>query len=135
MSKVKGEYSTWMAEMGWTACALRRVEAEISESPRYLTFPALEKMSIPLANGGRGGHSLDQLGHLGDGVFNRDRRVGAVEVVEVDALDPQPRQRLVEGLMDILWVGLHEPIGLSMAETKLRGKGDLVALSGLLEPM
>ena len=45
MSKVKGEYSTWMAEMGWTACALRRVEAEISESPRYLTFPALEKLS------------------------------------------------------------------------------------------
>jgi len=46
MSKVKGEYSTWIAEMGWTACALRRVEAEISESPMCLTFPALERMSI-----------------------------------------------------------------------------------------
>ena len=45
ISKVKGEYSTWMAEMGWTACALRRVEAEISESPRCLTFPALDRMS------------------------------------------------------------------------------------------
>ena len=48
MSKVKGEYSTSMAEMGWTACALRRVEAEISESPRCLTFPALERVNIPI---------------------------------------------------------------------------------------
>ena len=32
MSKVKGEYSTWIVEMGWTACALRRVEAEILET-------------------------------------------------------------------------------------------------------
>ena len=46
MSKVKAEYSTSMAEMGWTACALRRMEAEISESPRCLTFPALERMSV-----------------------------------------------------------------------------------------
>jgi len=44
ISKVKGEYSTSMAEMGWTACALRRVKAEISESPMYLTFPALERV-------------------------------------------------------------------------------------------
>jgi len=48
MSKVKAEYSTWMAEMGWIACALRRVEAEISDNPRYLTFPALERMRIPV---------------------------------------------------------------------------------------
>ena len=45
MSKVKGEYSTWMAEMGWMACALRRVEAEISESPMCFIFPALKRMS------------------------------------------------------------------------------------------
>jgi len=105
------------------------------ESPRYLTFPALEKMSIPLANVGRGGHSLDQLGHLGDGVFDWNRGVSAVEVVEVDVIGPQPRQRLGEGLMDVLWVGFHEPIRPSMAETELRGKEDLVALFGLLEPV
>ena len=46
ISKVKGEYSTSMAAIGWMACALRRVEAEISESPRCLSFPALERMSI-----------------------------------------------------------------------------------------
>ena len=46
MSKVKGEYSTWMAEMGWMACALRRVEAEISDSPMCLTFPTLEGLRI-----------------------------------------------------------------------------------------
>ena len=46
MSRVKGEYSTWIAKIGCIACALRRVEAEISESPMYLTFPALEQVSI-----------------------------------------------------------------------------------------
>jgi len=46
MSKVKGEYSTSTAEMGWIAWALRRVEAEISETPRCLTFPALERVII-----------------------------------------------------------------------------------------
>ena len=46
MSKVKGEYSTSMAEMGWMACALRRVETEISDSPMCLTFPALERLRI-----------------------------------------------------------------------------------------
>ena len=48
MSKVKGEYSTWMAEMGWMACALRSVEADISESPMCFTFPALKRMSTPI---------------------------------------------------------------------------------------
>jgi hypothetical protein len=68
-------------------------------------------------------------------VFDRDRWVSTVEVVEVDAIDSQPRQGLVEGLVDILWVSLHEPVWFSMAETELRGKEDLVALSGLLEPI
>ena len=87
ISKVKGEYSTWIAEMGWTACALRRVEAEISESPRYLIFPALERMSIPICERRGSILSLDELGHLGDGVFDWDRGVGTVEVVEVDVVD------------------------------------------------
>ena len=89
MSKVKGEYSTCMAEMGWTACALRRVEAEISESPRYLTFPTLEGMSVLICDWRGSIHSLDELGHLSDGVFDWDRGVGTVEVVEVDVVDSQ----------------------------------------------
>ena len=36
--------------------------------------------------------------------------------------------------MDVFWVGLHDFAGVSMSETELRGKEDLVALSGLLEP-
>ena len=67
-------------------------------------------------------------------MFNWDHRVSTVEVVEVDVVDPQPRQRLVEGLMDVLRVGFHKPIGLSMGDTELRCKEYLVALSGLLEP-
>jgi len=58
-----------------------------------------------------------------------------MEVVEVDVIDSQPRQRLVAGLLGVFWVGFHESIGLSMAETKLRGEEDLVALSCLFEPM
>jgi len=68
-------------------------------------------------------------------VFNRDRGVGTVEVVEVDVVDSQPRQRLIEGLVDVFWVGLHDPAGLSMGETEFRGKEDFVALSSLLEPV
>ena len=40
-SKSKGEYSIWRAEMGWTACARRRVSMEHSEIPIYLTLPDL----------------------------------------------------------------------------------------------
>ena len=58
-----------------------------------------------------------------------------MEVVEVDVVDPQPRQRLVEGLVDVLRVGFHDPVRFSMGETKLRGEEDLGALSRLLEPM
>ena len=80
-------------------------------------------------------HSLDKFGHLSDRVFDRDRWVGTVEVVEVDVIDPQPRQGLVEGLMDILRVSLHESIWFSMGETKLGREENLIALSCFLEPM
>lgn len=43
MSRVKGEYSTCKAEMGCTAWARRRVAAEHSERPMYLTLPDLGK--------------------------------------------------------------------------------------------
>ena len=68
-------------------------------------------------------------------MFDRDRWVSTVEVVEVDVIDSQPRQGLVEGLLDVLWATLHDPIWFPMAETKLGGKEDLVAFSGLFEPM
>ena len=83
----------------------------------------------------RNHHSLDEFGHLSDGVFDRDRRVGTMKVVEVDGINSQPRQGPIEGLVDILWGGLHEPIWVSVVETKLGCEEDLVALSGLLEPM
>jgi len=68
-------------------------------------------------------------------MFDWDRGVGTVEVVEVDVVDSQPRQRLIEGLADVFWVGLHDRAGLSMGETEFRGMEDFVALSGLLEPV
>ena len=78
--------------------------------------------------------SLDEFCHLSDSVFDWDRVISPVEVVEVNVIDSQPRQGLVEGLVDVLWVTIHDPIWFSMAETKLGGEEDLVAFSGLLEP-
>ena len=122
------------------ACALRRVEAEISDSPRYLTFLALRRMggqvssSLLVGNVRWDLHLLDELGHRGDGVFDWDRRVSTVEVVEVDIINSQPRQGFVNGLMNVLRVGLYDPSRHSMGGAELRSEEDFVTLSRLLEP-
>ena len=41
MSREKGEYSTWTAEIGWMAWARRRSDAVHSEMPMCLIFPSL----------------------------------------------------------------------------------------------
>jgi hypothetical protein len=41
ISRAKGEYSIWRAEMGWMAWARRRVEADTSLRPGYLILPCL----------------------------------------------------------------------------------------------
>ena len=99
-----------------------------------LTSPALGRMSILACELGRNSDLLDELGHRSDGVFDRDRGVGTVEVVQVDVIDSQPRQGFVEGRMNILRVTIHDPARISTGQTELCGKEDLVALSGLLEP-
>jgi len=88
-------------------------------------------------NGEMVSYSLDELSHRGDSVFDRNTLVCAVEIVEVDVVDSQPRQRLVASLMDILRVGfhIHGPLGVCMTETEFCSKENLVTLSGLLEPM
>ena len=68
-------------------------------------------------------------------MFNRDRWVGAVEVVEVDVIDSQPRQGLVERLANVLRITLDESTGLSMAKTELGSEEDFVTLSGLFKPV
>ena len=47
ISKVNGRHPTQMAVMGRTECAIRRLEAGISESLRCLTFQTLEAMNTP----------------------------------------------------------------------------------------
>ena len=101
----------------------------------YFTFPALERIRFQVGIAWRNHHSLDEFGHLSDGVLDWDRWVSTVEVVEVDVIYSQPRQGLAEGLVDVLWVSLHDSIWFSVTETKLGGEEDLVALSGLLEPI
>ena len=56
-------------------------------------------------------------------------------IIEVHVVDPQLRQGLVEGLVDILWFGIYYPIGISMSRAEFRCKEDFVALSGFLEPI
>ena len=80
-------------------------------------------------------HSLDELGHLSDGVFDGDRGVSVVGVIEVDIIDSQSRKRLVEGLLDILRVGLHKSISFSMSKAELGSEEDLITLSSLLKPV
>ncbi len=46
ISVVKGEYSIWTAEMGWMAWARRSEAEEISEKPRYLILPSLDKYQL-----------------------------------------------------------------------------------------
>ena len=83
-------------------------------------------------------HSLNELSHRSNSVFNRDRDIGTVKVVEVDIIDSQPRQRLVEGLVDVLRVAPNHPTGLTTLggrtapATKLSCKEDLIALPALL---
>jgi hypothetical protein len=46
LSKVNGEYSTWIADIGWTLCARRRVSPVHSQIPMYLTLPSLQRFSF-----------------------------------------------------------------------------------------
>ena len=91
-------------------------------------------MGFPVGDTRRSNHSLNELGHLGDGVFDRDRWISAVEVVEVDVINFQLRQRLVEGLVDVFWICSYDPVGVSMSSTELGSEEDFIALSRLLEP-
>ena len=91
-------------------------------------------MGFPVGDTRRSNHSLNELGHLGDGVFDRDRWISAVEVVEVDVINFQLRQRLVEGLVDVFWICSYDPVGVSMGGTELGSEEDFIALSRLLEP-
>ena len=68
-------------------------------------------------------------------MLDRKGGIGTVGVIEVHVVDPQPRQGLVQCLMDVLWVGIYHPIGISMSRAKLCCKEDLVALPGPLEPI
>ena len=83
-------------------------------------------------------HSLDELSHCSNSMLDWDCDVGTVKVVEVDIIDSQPRQRLVEGLVDVLRVAPNHPTGLTTLggrtapATKLSCKEDLVALPALL---
>ena len=87
----------------------RKAEAEISESPRCLTFPALEKMRIVILNRGRNSHLLDELGHFSDS-GQRNRLPASTGICS----RPQ----------NVLWVGLHEPAGFSVGQTEPCSKED-----------
>jgi hypothetical protein len=45
-SKVNGEYSIWIADIGWTLYARRRVSPVHSQRPMYLTLPSLQRTQL-----------------------------------------------------------------------------------------
>ena len=81
----QSEYSLCTAVTGWTACARRMVFAPASERPKCLTLPSPDQ----LLDGAR--HLLD--GHVG---------IDAVLVEEVDGVDPEPPERGLRDLPDVL---------------------------------
>ena len=52
---MNGEYSIWTVEMGWTLQARRSDSDEHSLKPRYLTLPALGRVSGMPGFGRQGG--------------------------------------------------------------------------------
>src|SRR4051794_34045164 len=71
-----------------------------------------------------GGHEFR---HRPDGVLDRNVRVDAVLVVEVDVVDAEPAQRRVAGLADILRTAV-DPLSVAVPpERELRREHDLVA--------
>ena len=80
-------------------------------------------------------HSPNELSHRGDSMFNRSRAVRAVEVIKIDVIHSQPRQGLIEGLVDIFWIAPYHPIGTTTSPgTELCSEKDLVALPSLFKP-
>lgn len=92
MSSVQGLYSTCTAEMGWMAWARRRVVDEISERPRYLTFPSLygHKSCFMLLSWWN--DLLDQLLHGLHSLLNRHILVCTMHVVQINVLNTKPLQ-------------------------------------------
>ena len=79
---------------------------------------------------------LDELSQRSNRVFNRNCAVRTMDIVEVDVIDSQPRQRLVDRFVDVLRVAPEPMIGASTAPgTELSSEKDFVSLSGLLEPV
>lgn len=75
MSKMKGEYSTSMAESR---------SRDLGDSDMF-DFPGSREGEHHDSRVRGGGDSLDELYH---GVFDWDRGISVVEVVEVDVIDP-----------------------------------------------
>ena len=84
-SRHHSEYSLWRAATGWTAWARRIVCTPASERPKCLTLPCLDQLLH------RPGHVLD--GHV---------RVDAVLIEQVDGVGPEPLERRLGDLLDVL---------------------------------
>jgi hypothetical protein len=75
---------------------------------------------------------LDQLGHRPPGVLHRHRAVHPVLVVQVDMVDPEPRQRPITGPPDVVRfpVDAHPAAIGPVLVAELGGQHHLVAVSG-----
>jgi len=71
-----------------------------------------------------------------DGITHLDgnRRIGPVDVIQVDAAHSQPLERALAGLFDIFRARVERPIGIDR-ESKLSSHEDIVPLSTAFEPV
>ena len=114
MSRLKGEYSTCTAAMGWTACARRREVEEHSERPRCLILPSLRgrvrqwlcRSTIHEVGAGKfaredqerenrkrgGNNELLQPNHSPNHLLHGRPPIQAMAIIQIHALQPQPLQ-------------------------------------------
>ena len=66
----------------------------------------------------------DQILHRPGHLFDRHVRVYTVLVVEVDSLDPEPLERALGSLLDVLWPAIQAPLLPVWTEIKAEFGGD-----------
>ena len=118
-SRVHSEYSVCRAATGWTAWARRIVSGS-----------RLGQADVQdLAFG-------DQFGERGDGFLDGGVRVDAVLVVQVDAVDAEPRQRALDRCAHVRWTAVDDarPVSGVGDQPELRGDDDLIAAALIARP-
>ena len=106
-SRHHSEYSLCSAATGCTACARRIVFAPASERPKCLTLPC-----------------ANQVLHRAGDVLDRHIGIDAVLIEEIDAIGPQPLQRCVRHVADVLGAAVEAGHARRSVDVEAELRGD-----------